>query len=120
MPVIYVDGRLAEKLLVVLKEKYGVFSQTGHWQAPSLLVMAATTHIMTKSLVPRFVREFVPVSSGPPLTILLVDSWAGLKDHTNVLPEVPNGKKWMTIPAGATYLYQPLDVYFFRLFKRYI
>lgn len=122
MPVIYADGRLGDKLLVILKEKNGVFPQAGHWQAPNLLVMAGTTHIMTKAQVPCFVRECVAGPSTPPLTILLVDSWAGFRDHANMLSQVPSGKEVrpMTIPAGATYLCQPLDVYFFRLFKRFI
>ncbi|VDL85028.1 unnamed protein product [Nippostrongylus brasiliensis] len=122
MPVINGDGRLGEKLLVVLKGKNSVLPRTGHWQAPNLLVVAGTTHIMTKSQVPCFVKECVAGSSSPPLTILLVDSWAGFKDHANVLSQVTRGKevRSMTIPAGATYLYQPLDVNFFRLFMRYI
>ncbi|VDL76820.1 unnamed protein product [Nippostrongylus brasiliensis] len=76
------------------------------WQATNLLMMAGTTHIMTKSQVPCFVK----------------DSVVGFKDQANVLSQVPRGKelRLMTIPAGTTYLCQPLDVYFFRLFKRYI
>ncbi|KAK6044286.1 hypothetical protein COOONC_18210, partial [Cooperia oncophora] len=122
MPVMYADGRLGDKLLVILPERGGVFPQCGHWQAPNLLVMAGKTHIMTKSQVPTFVKECVVGSNSPPLTVLLVDSWAGFTDHANVLSEVPPGKelRLMTIPAGATSLCQPLDVYFFRLFKRYI
>ncbi|XGW15956.1 hypothetical protein V3C99_001427 [Haemonchus contortus] len=122
MPVIYADGRLGEKPLVILPEKKGVFPQMGHWQAPNLLVLAGKTHIMTKSQVPAFVKECVVGPSSPPLTVLLVDSWAGFADHTNVLSEVPEDKepRLMTIPPGATALCQPLNVYFFRLFKRYI
>uniref|UniRef100_A0A7I5E8U8 HTH CENPB-type domain-containing protein n=1 Tax=Haemonchus contortus TaxID=6289 RepID=A0A7I5E8U8_HAECO len=84
--------------------------------------LAGKTHIMTKSQVPAFVKEFVVGPSSPPLTVLLVDSWAGFADHTNVLSEVAEDKelRLMTIPPGATALCQPLDVYFFRLFKRYI
>ncbi|VDL64774.1 unnamed protein product [Nippostrongylus brasiliensis] len=103
MPVIYADGKLGEKLL------------SGHWQSLNLLVMAGWTHIMTKSPVPSFTKECVAASSGPPLTILLADSWAGFRDHRNVVSQVPHGKevRLMTIPAGAT-------IYFFRLFERYI
>ncbi|VDL74868.1 unnamed protein product [Nippostrongylus brasiliensis] len=67
-------------------------------------------------------RERVAGSSGPPFTNLLVDSWAGFRDHTNVVSQAPHGKEvWlMSLPAGATSLCQPTDAYFFRLFKRYI
>ncbi|KAK6056732.1 hypothetical protein COOONC_05759 [Cooperia oncophora] len=122
VPVMYADGRLGDNLLVMLSERGGVFPRCGHWQASNLLVMAGKSHIMTKSQVPSFVKECVVGSSSPPFTILLVDSWAGFTDHTNVLSEVPQGKelRLMTIPAGATALCQPLDVYFFGLFERYI
>ncbi|VDP19252.1 unnamed protein product [Heligmosomoides polygyrus] len=75
---------------------------------------------MTKQQVPRFFRECVVGSSAAPLTI--VDSWHGFRDHEYLVSEVPAGKelKLMTIPPGATSLYQPLDVYFFWPFKRFI
>ncbi|VDP16630.1 unnamed protein product, partial [Heligmosomoides polygyrus] len=77
---------------------------------------------MTKQQVPRFLREYVVGSSAAPLTTVLIDSWHGFRDHENPVSEVPAGKelKLMTIPPGATSLIQPLDVYFFRLFKRFI
>ncbi|VDO80556.1 unnamed protein product [Heligmosomoides polygyrus] len=61
-------------------------------------------------------------SSAPPLTIVLLYSWYGFRDHENLVSEVLAGKelKLMTIPPGATSLSRPLDVYFFRLFKRFI
>uniref|UniRef100_A0A7I4Z3S6 DDE-1 domain-containing protein n=1 Tax=Haemonchus contortus TaxID=6289 RepID=A0A7I4Z3S6_HAECO len=93
-----------------------------HCQAPDLLVLAGKTHIMKKSQVSAFVKECMVEPSSPPLTALLVDSWAGFANHTNKWSEVPGDKelRLMTIPPGATALCQPLDVYFFRLFRRYI
>ncbi|VDO74550.1 unnamed protein product [Heligmosomoides polygyrus] len=122
VPVLYADGRLGDKLFLIFQEASGSFPQCGHWSAPNLLIVAGTSHIMMKQQVPRFFREYVIGSSAAPLSIVLLDSWHGLRDHENLVSEVPAGKelKLMTIPPGATSLCQPLDVYFFRLFKRFI
>ncbi|VDP46134.1 unnamed protein product [Heligmosomoides polygyrus] len=122
VPVLYADGRLGDKLLLILQETSGSFPQCGHWSAPNLFIMAGTGHIMTEQQVPRFFRECVVGSSAAPLTIVLLESWHGIRDHENLVSEVPAGKelKLMPIPPGATSLCQPLDVYFFRLFKHFI
>ncbi|VDP52677.1 unnamed protein product [Heligmosomoides polygyrus] len=116
--ILYDDGRLGDKLFLILQEASGSVPQCGHWSAPNLLIVAGTGHVMTKQ---RFFRECVVGSSAAPLTIVLLDAGMG-SGVTNLVSEVPTGKelKLMTIPPGATSLYQPLDVYFFRLFKRFI
>lgn len=121
VPVLYADGRLGEKLFVILPEAGGSFPRRGHWSATNLLVVPGTTHMMRKDQVPLLIEECVMATS-PPYTIVLLDSWSGFKDHSNVLSGVPPNKQMriMTIPPGATALCQPLDVYFFRLFKRFI
>lgn len=122
VPVLYADGRLGKKLFVILPERDGAFPQSGHWPASNLIVVAGTTHIMCKSQVPRFMSECVVDSLSPRVTVLLHDSWSGFKDYENILSTVPTGKevKLMAIPPGATAICQPLDLYFFRLLKRYI
>ncbi|VDL83465.1 unnamed protein product [Nippostrongylus brasiliensis] len=122
VPVLYADGTLGEKLFVILPEPKGRFPQSGYWSAPNLCVVAGTSHIMRKDQVPPFFSQCVMAGSVQPLTIALLDSWPGFKDHDNILSGVPEGRqlKVMTIPPGATALCQPLDVYFFRLLKRFI
>ncbi|VDL81212.1 unnamed protein product [Nippostrongylus brasiliensis] len=122
VPVLYADGTLGEKLFVVLAEPDGQFPQSGYWSAPNLCLVAGTSHIMRKDQVPSLISKCVMSGSYPTTTIALLDSWPGLKDHANILSGVPPGKhlKMMTVPPGATALCQPLDVYFLRLFKRYI
>ncbi|VDP12010.1 unnamed protein product [Heligmosomoides polygyrus] len=116
------EVQLQESLLSLPMEASGPFPQCGHWSAPNLLIVAGTSHIITKQQVPHFFRESVVGSSAAPLTIVLLDSWHGFRDHENLVSEVPAGNelKLMTILPGATSLYQPLDVYVFRLFKRFI
>ncbi|VDL86078.1 unnamed protein product [Nippostrongylus brasiliensis] len=77
---------------------------------------------MRKDQVPYLISKCVMSGSCLTTTIALLDSWPGLKDHANTLSSVPPGKHLnvMAVPPGATALCQPLDVYFFRLFKRYI
>ena len=54
--------------------------------------------------------------------LLLVDSWTSWKDHEAIQALVPSNEKLTikNIPASCTSLIQPLDVYFFRVFKGFI
>ena len=54
--------------------------------------------------------------------LLIVDSWTCFKDHETIQSLVPEGKRLTirNIPPGATSIIQPLDVYFFRIFKDFI
>ncbi|VDL63694.1 unnamed protein product [Nippostrongylus brasiliensis] len=114
-------GRLGERLFVVLPESQGRFPERGHWPASNLYVVPSTTHMMRKDQVPVLIKECVMATSST-LTIVMLDSWAGFKDQNNVLSGVPSNKqmKILNVPPGATVLCQPLDVYFFRLFKRFL
>lgn len=119
LPIIKADGTLGEKLYVVLQEPGGRFPQKGHVMLDNLIVRAASTHIMTKSLMLDWFKECVAHPSSPREQLVLVDSWSSFKDHASIQSVVPPGKKLTirNIPAGTTSFAQPLDIYFFHPFK---
>ncbi|GMT21089.1 hypothetical protein PFISCL1PPCAC_12386, partial [Pristionchus fissidentatus] len=61
---------------------------------------------------------FTPSTTSNDLLILL-DSWTSFRDQAAIDSSLPSGKTLHTrqIPAGATGICQPLDVFFFRPFK---
>ncbi|KAF8368132.1 hypothetical protein PRIPAC_85961 [Pristionchus pacificus] len=59
LPIIKADGTLGEQLYVVLQEPGGRFPQKGHVKLDNLIVRAASTHIMTKSLMLDWFKECV-------------------------------------------------------------
>lgn len=121
-PTIFADGRLADKLFIVLQEPGGKFPQKGHFQPDNLVVRAHSSHIMTKSLLLDWVENCLFAPGAQQEIFLIVDSWSAFRDHAAMESAVPNGHKLTVtnIPPGATSLIQPLDVFFFRTFKQMV
>lgn len=119
MPMIYADGRLAPKLFVVLQEAGGVFPKNFANLTDNLIVCCHTSHIMTKGLMETWIDECLLTEDMPDDLLLIVDSWSSFKDHRVMQSHVPDGKRLTicNIPPKATSLIQPLDVFFFRIFK---
>lgn len=119
MPMVYANGRLAPKLFVVLQESGGRFPAKFENQASNLSVHCHTSHIMTKELMKTWLRECLLNEDMPNELLLIVDSWSSFKDHHAIQSLVPVGKRLTihNIPPKATSLIQPLDVFFFRVFK---
>jgi hypothetical protein len=122
LPVIYADGRLGRKLYVVLQEANGRFPIQGHYTASNLAIDCHTSHIMTKALMLKWLETCVLTADMPDKMLLIVDSWNSFKDHAAIQNVKPPGKtlEIRNIPPGATSMIQPLDVYFFIVFKGYI
>ena len=122
LPLIFADGRLAPKLFVVLAEKHGQFPRTFRNTASNLVVKCHTSHIMTKKLLKEWLEECVFTREMPDKLVLLLDSWTSFKDHGLIQSLVPDGKEVVirNIPSGATSEIQPLDVFFFRIFKDFV
>lgn len=121
LPLLSAGGTLYEKLYIVLQEPGGKLPKTPHFSADNLVVDAHSSHIMTKVLMSKWVQNCV-VPEMPKKMLLLVDSWSSFKDHSEIQRHVPKGKKVFieNIPPGATGMIQPLDVYFFNPFKRFV
>ncbi|VDL64944.1 unnamed protein product [Nippostrongylus brasiliensis] len=115
LPLLYADGRLGERLYVVLQEKQGAFPRHGHFEASNLVVRANTSHIMTKELMIDWIKTCVFPTSNTGEAYLIVDSWSSFRDINSIKKAVPEGCQITVrnIPAGATSLIQPLDVFFF-------
>ncbi|GMT24185.1 hypothetical protein PFISCL1PPCAC_15482 [Pristionchus fissidentatus] len=121
MPLIFADGSMGDYLFVVLQEPGGSFPKKKKiFDAPNLVVTAGTSHIMTKNHMREWVNKciFTPSTTSNDLLILL-DSWTSFRDQAAIDSSLPSGKTLHTrqIPAGATGIFQPLDVFFFRPFK---
>lgn len=121
MPLVYADGTLGEKLYVVLQEPGGKFPRTKRiFTADNIFVSSGTSHIMTKVHMKEWVKECIFTASTPSNDLLiLLDSWSSFRDTNAIDSSLPTGKTLHVrqIPAGATGICQPLDVYFFRPFK---
>ncbi|KAK6044397.1 tc5 transposase [Cooperia oncophora] len=92
LPILYADGRLGEKLYVVLQERGGEFPRHGHFEAPNLVVRAATSHIMTKELMVDWIKSCLFNSSSvQETTHLIVDSWSSFRDVDTIRKAVPEG-----------------------------
>lgn len=122
LPMISADGLLGSKLYVVLQEPHGQFPQQGHFTASNLVVDCHTSHMMTKELMMNWLTTCVLTENMPDRMLLIVDSWSSFKDHATIQSLAPRGKTLLirNIPPGATSKIQPLDVYFFIVFKGYI
>jgi len=124
MPMIFADGRLGKKLFVVLQERNGQFPRTfDPDRFNNLSVHCHTSHMMTKDLMFEWISDCV-ASEVPNNTLLILDDWSSWRDvnHQAMQNRMPRGKR-LTIrnmPKGSTSMIQPLDVYFFRVFKSFV
>lgn len=121
MPIIFADGKLAPTLFVVLQEPKGRFPQNFVNTTNNLSVHCHTSHIMTKELMKVWLQEIFN-DDMPDNLLMLLDSWTSFKDHETIQSFVPEGKQLQirNIPPGATSMIQPLDVFFFRMFKGFV
>ncbi|VDL75637.1 unnamed protein product [Nippostrongylus brasiliensis] len=96
VPVLYADGRLVEKLFVVLAEPDRLFPLSGCWCVMSGSRPTKTTFaIVDSGLDSKTTRTFFRRAAGQALEV-------------------------MTVPPGITALHQPLDVFFLRHFEGFI
>lgn len=123
LPLHYSSGKMGEKLFIQLGEPKGVFPATRPlFPTNNLVVVAGTTHMMSKDTMCDWIKSCVVTEPHTEL-VLVLDSWTGFRDVSLIQKlAVPSGKtiEVRTIPGGATSMCQPLDLYFFRFFKSII
>lgn len=123
MPTITMAGELLPQVMIVLNEQTGQIPPTVNVvSTPYAVVAASKSGKMSKSHVKQYYKDiFVPnLKEGK--NVLAEDSWTGFKDK-KLLEELLFADRVevevITIPAGTTGLIQPLDVYFFRIYKNF-
>lgn len=83
-------------LCVVLQEPGGKLPAKGHYAASNLVVFAHSSHIMTKELMKKWLKECVFTRDMPKVMLLVLDSWSPFKDHAEIQKLVPRRKKVFT------------------------
>lgn len=117
MPTVSAEGELLSPLRIVLKEKNGVFGSVVKkriFSHETINVVCTTSGKMGKAEVQSWYNDILKPSLPDGKNILLLDSFSGHKALVHGT-EV----EVMTIPAGATAVCQPFDVYGFRIWKTY-
>lgn len=121
MPIMDSDGQLYDPLYVVLQDgvKFGPRVLASMFKHPKLFVTCSKSGKMTNDHMNQFMTEilFKKVPSG---SLLLLDTWSG---HSKVESlETPEDYEidFEFIPPGTTGKCQPLDVYYFRIFKTFL
>lgn len=129
-PIISMSGALHSPLYLKSQEATGHFP-TRSGCAPTIpaniLARAGTSAMMGKKDLEDFLRNvFWPTLKAANIKkcLLLVDQWSSNRDNDlfdsvqREFPEIP--VKQMLIPEGTTGLIQPLDVFYFRLYKLFV
>lgn len=124
LPIIDANGKLYSPLFVVMKETNGVFGplvQESLFKADNIHAIAARSSIMGTKELDVWLRN-VLVPHAPDEAILMIDSWPTYKNKEllkSVLP-VNRSLEIVTVPPRATGICQPLDIFFFRMYKDFV
>lgn len=118
------DGSLISPLYIVLQERNGEFGsrvQRDMFTAQNIFIQASASGKLMKSHLLNWFTE-VYFKNVPNDTLLLVDSWTTYNDQQAIDNVKPGDKnvKILRIPPKTTPLIQPLDVYFFRMYKNFV
>lgn len=118
-PIISMSGRLIKPMMVILQEASGSFGPNvmrDMWKSEELFVLASKSGKITKDLLKKwFIEVYFPAAGEE--SLLLVDSLTTYRDRTEVDLETDATYTLEIIPPGTTGMIQPLDVYFFRMYK---
>lgn len=98
-----------------------IFKTVLCFQLKNIYAVANKSHILTKKLLLEWV-ENVLVPAMPERALLLVDSWSSYADQEAIQAKIPIGKELVIkkIPPKTTGMIQPLDRFFFRMWKDFV
>lgn len=123
-PTLSAAGRLITPLFIVLQEQGGVFGpivSRNMFKHKEILVMPTTSGKVTKDIMKAwFLQVYFPNVANN--SCLLVDAFTTYRDRQAIDLEKPPTSTYAVevIPKGTTGMVQPLDVYFFRLYKNFV
>ena len=123
-PTIAADGTLLSPLFIVLQESGGVFGpivKKNLFDARNVYVAPSKSGKLSKELLKEWFNN-IYFTNTPDNSILFVDSWTAYNKQDDLLIMKPQHKtiKILQIPPKTTCLIQPLDVYFFRMWKNFV
>lgn len=122
-PILSASGVLKSPLLIVLQETGGHFGpivQKTMYKADNIVTFASTSGKLTSDLAIKWFEDVYLPNAGE-RSVLCLDSWTGQTEKKfDNIDKGGKDVKIMTIPAGATGMIQPLDVYTFRPWKNFL
>jgi Tc5 transposase C-terminal domain/DDE superfamily endonuclease len=123
-PVISASGKLLSPLFLVLKEPTGSFGpriMRSMFMAVNVHVTSSRSGKVTKDIVRQWFKDVFFPNIGTPATLIL-DSLTTQNDEQLIKQILPSNIdfEFFTLPPGTTPLIQPLDVYFFRVWKNFV
>lgn len=122
-PLITASGQLISPLFIVLQEKDGMFGpvvQQTMFKYKEVHAVASSSGKVTKEVLKKwFLDVYFPNVANE--TCLIADSYNTYRDRESIDKEKPPNSKYVMeiLPKGSTSIAQPLDVYFFRLYKAF-
>jgi hypothetical protein len=120
-PIISMSGRLVKPMLVILQETEGNFGpivRQRMWSTDELYVVASSSGKITKEILREwFSKVYFPAAGEH--SVLVLDSLPTYTDRRQIDEENDVEYKVEVIPKGMTGVIQPLDVYFFRMYKAF-
>ncbi|XP_032682282.1 uncharacterized protein LOC116849335 isoform X2 [Odontomachus brunneus] len=123
MPIISASGRLLSPLYIVLKESTGTFGprvQETLFRPVNIYIQASKSGKLTSEHFKTWFSEVYVPNTGRK-SMLLLDSWTG-HCPSQLEQLIPQDKevKFSTIPKKTTTFIQPLDVFGFRIWKKFV
>lgn len=123
-PLISMSGELIQPLFIVLQERSGEFGPNVSedlFKHPEISIHCNTSGKVTKEMLKKWFQD-IYFESFSSKSLLLLDSYSGHKDLTEVKKCLPRNKKFeiAQISPGITSSCQPLDVFFFRSYKSFV
>ena len=124
MPTIDSSGRLLSPLFIVLQETGGVFGpivKDGLFQAENIYVTASVSELIGKPQLKVWLQD-VLLPNVHEKAVQMIDSWSTYKNKELLDSVMPEGQelKIVTVPPGSTGICQPLDIFFFRMWKDFV
>jgi hypothetical protein len=122
-PSISLDGKLMKPLFIILQEKDGKFPVSvaeKMYKHPEIHVVASKSGKITKDILMGWYKNVFKPNAGAN-NLLIFDALTTYNNikHADADMEEEQTCQMEMIPAGATGICQPLDLYFFRILKAF-
>lgn len=123
MPLVSASGKLISPLFIILQEPGGEFGpqvKKKMFKHNSIYPVASKSGKLTKIILKQwFLNIYFPKAGND--SVLLTDSLTMYKKRENIDEDKPDNTNYVLemMPASTSSIAQPLDVYFFRIYKSF-